>query len=127
MKSHMLKGTAFAALLAVTMIAAPAAFAQDAAPKDCKATLEALSKDYAATGLSAPAKPSQAMVHGTKGHTHTGAEMTVMKTHFAEAQRTCDEGKDHESMLHQDVVRAILNLPPVEHPASHHYTKPAQQ
>lgn len=115
-----------AAAIALAFVAmASAAFAQDAAPKDCKAALDALSKEYQATGLSTPPKPSGGMVHGMKGHTHSGAELTVMREHFMAAKRACDEGRDHDSMLHQDVVRAILNLPPVEHPASHHYTKPA--
>ena len=119
--------TKVAIALAVATIAAPAAFAQDAVAHDCKTALEALGKDYAATGLSTPSKPSAAIVQGVKGHRHGGPELTVMRRHFAEAQRSCDEGKDHESMLHQDVVRALLNLPEVQHPASHHYTMPPKQ
>ncbi|OIR00536.1 hypothetical protein GALL_174090 [mine drainage metagenome] len=107
------------------VLAAPAAFAEET-PQNCKAGMDALSKEYADTGLSMPPKPSGGTMHGVQGHTHSSAELTVMRTHFAEAQRACDEGKDHESMLHQDVVRSILRLPPQEHPASHHYTKPKE-
>lgn len=103
------------------LLSAPA-FAEEM-PQNCKVGMDALSKEYADTGLSMPPKPAGGMMHGTKGHDHSGAEMTVMRTHFADAQRTCDEGKDHESMLHQDVVRSILHLPPQEHPAGHHYDK----
>jgi len=111
----------------LSTFAAPAAFAQDAVAQNCKTALDALSKDYAATGLTAPTKTSEAIVRGVKGHRHSGRELTVMRRHFADAQRTCDQGKDHESMLHQDVVRALLNLPAVQHPASHHYTLPPKQ
>lgn len=108
------------------VFAAPAVFAEEA-PLNCKAGMDSLSKEYADTGLSMSPKPSGGTVHGVPGHTHSGAELTVMRTHFAEAQRACDAGKEHESMLHQDVVRSILRLPPQEHPASHHYTKPKEQ
>lgn len=125
MKPQLFKSALGLAFLA-SLLAAPIAFAQDA-PQNCKTALDALGQEYAETGLSSPTKPSGGMMRGVNGHTHSGAEMTVMRTHFMEAQHTCEAGKDHESMLHQDVVRAILNLPPVDHPASHHYKKPVQQ
>lgn len=110
----------------VLAVASPAAFAQENAPTQCKARLEALSKEYAATGLSAPPKPGGGVVQGKEGHRHLSADMTAMRSHFLQAQHLCEQGKEHESMLHQDVVRALLNLPEVQHPAEHGYVKPTK-
>jgi hypothetical protein len=40
------------------------------------------------------------------------------------ASHLCAHGKDHEAMLRMDVVRAMLKLPEIRHPAEHGYTKP---
>lgn len=112
--------------LIVMAVASPMAFAQENASQDCKARLEALGKEYAATGLSAPPKPAGGVVQGKEGHRHPSADLTAMRNHFMQAQHLCKQGKEHESMLHQDVVRALLKLPEVQHPAEHHYVKPPQ-
>jgi hypothetical protein len=127
MKSSVLTGVAFAAIVTFSVVSASAAFAEDAMSHDCKAALDTLSKDYEAAGLATPSKPSGGMVQGKMGHHHSGAEITVARNHFNEAKHMCEKGMDHESMLHMDVVRALINLPAVEHPADHHYAKPAKE
>jgi hypothetical protein len=124
MKSPILRSVLFAAGLVATSALATSAFAQTAAAPDCKSQLEALSKDIAATGLGTPDKPGGGVVRGRKGHSHTGAEMTVMQDHLRAAQRACSAGEEHDAMLHMDVVRAVVHLAEVQHPDSHHYTKP---
>jgi len=97
--------------------AAPSA----APPATCQQQLDELSKTLSPLMPFGLEKPAQGKVMGHKGHTHTGIDYNYMNTQMRRAQQDCKAGKEHEAMLRMDVVRAVMKLPEVEHPASHNY------
>lgn len=115
-----MKTTLFVLAAAFTLAAASAS-AQTAAPATCQQELEELSKTLNTLMPFGLEKPAQGKVQGYKGHTHTGIDYNYMNTQMRRAQRDCKAGKEHEAMLRMDVVRAVMKLPEVEHPASHNY------
>ena len=92
----------------------------------CSQELTTLSGQWNDIGLPSPTKPAQARVAGRGGHVHSGGEVTFMRGQFNRAARLCKDGNEHEAMLRMDVVRAILKLSEVQHPAGHNYTPPAR-
>lgn len=103
-------------LLTAVMLAASIGVAQAA----CQSEIEKTKNDWRALQLEPGSKPSS-ISKGVRGHEHVQAAVTSMRYHLHEAELLCNEGKDHESLLHLDVIRAFLNLPEVQHPVSHHY------
>lgn len=99
----------------------PAAGAPAAAPAACQQQLGDLSKELNTLMPYGLEKPAQGQVIGHNGHTHTGIDYTYMNTQMRRAHQDCKAGKEHEAMLRMDVVRAVMKLPEVEHPASHSY------
>lgn len=100
-------------LIAIT---APSARAAGA----CAPEIEKTKSDWGALHLESGGKPAS-MARGVGNHRHTEAAVTSMRIHLAAAQSLCAEGKDHDSMLHLDVLRAFLQLPEIQHPADHRY------
>jgi len=118
--------TVTVALAAAFVLAATGASAQPPAdnapaPATCKQQLDDLSKTLSNLMPFSPAKPSQGRVMGHQGHTHTGIDYNYMNTQMRLARQDCKAGKEHEAMLRMDVVRAVMKLPEVAHPASHNY------
>ena len=90
----------------------------------CSQELDALSGQWNAIGLPPPEKPGQPRVNGRGGHSHTAGEVNFMRNQIGRAARLCKDGNEHEAMLRMDVVRAILKLAEVQHPAAHNYVIP---
>ncbi len=105
----------FIAICLVT-VTGTAAVAQGA----CNAAVEKTKGDWQALRLESGGKPSS-MARGVEGHHHIQAAVDSMRFHLAAATALCKEGKDHESLLHLDVLRAFLQLPEFQHPADHLY------
>jgi len=114
------------ALAMMVIIGVGPAIAADTLPgeQNCAQELTVLSGQWSAIGLAPPGKAAQARVSGRMGHVHTGGEVSFMREQFSKAARLCKDGKEHEAMLRMDVVRAILKLAEVHHPASHDYSLP---
>ncbi len=91
-----------------------------AAYADCRSEIEKTKNDWAALRLEPESKPSS-ISKGVGGHEHIQAAVTSMRVHLHEAESLCNEGKDHESLLHVNVIRAFLDLPEFQHPKSHYY------
>jgi hypothetical protein len=103
-------------ILAAFMLAASIGIAHAA----CKSEIEKTKNDWRALKLEPGSKPST-ISKGIPGHEHVQMAVDSMRFHLHQAQELCDEGKDHESLLHVNVIRAFLELPEFQHPASHHY------
>lgn len=86
----------------------------------CSAAIQKTTSDWQAIALQPASKPSQ-VSSGVNGHAHVQSAVDSMRFHMAEAKSLCKEGKDHEALLHLDVVRAFLNLPEIQHPTDHRY------
>jgi hypothetical protein len=86
----------------------------------CQSEIERTKSDWRALKLEPGSKPSSPS-KGIGGHEHVQAAVTSMRYHLHEAQTLCDQGKDHEALLHVNVIRAFLDLPEFQHPASHRY------
>lgn len=86
----------------------------------CNAEIDKTKADWQALQLQPTPKPGN-ISRGIPGHAHIQSAVDSMRFHMAEATRLCKEGKDHESLLHLDVVRAFLNLPEIQHPSDHRY------
>lgn len=114
------------ALAAMVVIGIGPARATDPLPggQTCSQELSVVSGQWTAIGLASPEKPGQARVSGTGGHFHTGGEVNFMREQMSKAARLCKNGKEHEAMLRLDVVRSLLKLAEVQHPASHGYALP---
>ena len=145
MNTRSISRLAFAAVLGVFASSVLAACAEVAMSQDCVTQLDALHKDIDSTGIAALPEgeseiysfsrskgwgrtrvpPNTVMTdkHG-HAHTHTVADLTVIRDQMAIAVQLCKEGQDHEAMLRMDEIRALMKLPEVGHPASHNYTKP---
>ncbi len=104
------------AFLVAAMLVASVAIAQAA----CHSEIEKTKNDWRALKLEPGSKPTS-LSKGVRGHEHVQAAVTSMRYHLHEAELLCNEGQDHESLLHVNVIRAFLNLPEFQHPASHHY------
>lgn len=92
----------------------------------CTAEIEKTRNDWRALNLQPASKPS-AVSKGVKGHEHVQSAVDSMRFHLAEATTLCRYGKDHEALLHLDVVRAFLNLPEIQHPTDHRYLYPKEK
>lgn len=103
-------------ILVAFMLAASTGLANAA----CQSEIEKTKNDWRALKLEPGSKPTT-LSKGVPGHEHVQAAVDSMRFHLHEAQALCDEGKDHESLLHVNVIRAFLELPEFQHPASHHY------
>jgi hypothetical protein len=86
----------------------------------CNAEIEKTTADWHALHLESGGKPSS-MARGVNGHHHIQSAVDSMRIHMAAAQDLCKDGKDHESLLHLDVLRAFLQLPEIQHPTDHRY------
>ena len=86
----------------------------------CNSEIEKTKNDWQAIHLEPGSKPST-IAKGVYPHEHVQAAVDSMRFHLAMAEALCKEGKDHESLLHVDVIRAFLNLPEIQHPTNHHY------
>ncbi len=102
--------------LAAAMLVASVGVAQAA----CQSEIDKTKHDWRALKLEPGSKPTS-LSKGVRGHEHVQAAVTSMRYHLHEAQMLCDEGKDHEALLHVNVIRAFLDLPEFQHPASHRY------
>nr|CCD32006.1 Hypothetical protein SC2p1_00910 [Methylocystis sp. SC2] len=87
---------------------------------DCRSEIEKTKNDWAALRLEPGSKPSS-ISKGVGRHEHIQAAVTSMRVHLHEAERLCNEGEDHKSLLHVNVIRAFLDLPEFQHPTSHLY------
>ena len=105
--------------LTVCLIAVTAPSAHAAAA--CGPEVEKTKSDWQALRLEAPGGKPSSMMRGVDGHHHIQAAVDSMRFHLADATRLCAEGKDHEALLHLDVLRAFLQLPEIQHPADHRY------
>ena len=108
----------WALILAASMVAVGMAAAR--AESVCKSEIEKTVNDWQAIHLEPGSKPST-ISRGVYPHAHVQAAVDSMRTHLAIARRLCDEGKDHEALLHVDVIRAFLNLPEIRHPTDHRF------
>lgn len=104
--------------LALGVAAAIGTTAARAEQNVCGQQIDSLMQDWNAIAFHEASKPA-AMASGKGGHKHVQLELDVMKTHIRRAATYCKEGKDHEALLHLDVVRAWLKLPDIVHPAWH--------
>lgn len=86
----------------------------------CNSAVEKTKGDWQALHLESGGKPSS-MARGVDGHHHIQSAVDSMRFHLSAAMTLCKEGKDHESLLHLDVLRAFLQLPEVQHPTDHRY------
>lgn len=109
------------ALAAAILVGAGPARANEppSGPQSCAQQLSELSDQWKVIAIPANSKPSQARSYGRGGHSHSGAEVTFMRDQIGFAARRCKDGKEHEAMLLMDVVRSILKLSEVQHPAGH--------
>jgi hypothetical protein len=94
--------------------------AEQPMPQACGAELDQFKKEWNDIALPTGSKPA-AHVTAPGGHSHSQGEVDMMMFHAKEAVTLCREGKDHEALLHMDLVRAWLKLPDIPHPASHNY------
>ena len=94
--------------------------AQQPQPLACGAELVRFKAEWNAIGLPEGSKPAT-RVTAPGGHSHAQAEVDMMMGHAKRAAKLCQEGKDHEALLHMDLVRAWLKLPDIPHPLSHRY------
>ena len=96
------------------------------AANDCAGQLDDLGKQWGAIAFPTPSKPNAPITYGNRGHVHTGSQVTFMTDQIRLAAHLCKDGNEHEAMLRMDVVRAWLNLPEVQHPSDHGYTRPTK-
>ena len=86
----------------------------------CNSEIAKTKSDWQAISLQPASKPG-AVSKGVKGHAHIQSAVDSMRFQLAEAVTLCKQGRDHEALLHIDIVRAFLNLPEVQHPTDHRY------
>ena len=110
MMKRLILATCLVAMTGTAALATPA----------CNAEVDKTKADWQALRLESGGKPSS-MAQGVNGHHHIQSSVDSMRTHLAAAQDLCKEGKDHESLLHLDVLRAFLQLPEIQHPTDHRY------
>ncbi|HEX2939967.1 MAG TPA: hypothetical protein VHO91_02900 [Rhodopila sp.] len=108
---------ALVTVAAITLMATVGTVRADSA---CGKNIAQTKADWQALQLEPASKPG-AISKGIEGHEHVQAAVDSMRYHMAEAVSLCKEGKDHESLLHLNVVRAFLQLPEIQHPADHRY------
>ncbi|WP_156971173.1 hypothetical protein [Beijerinckia mobilis] len=109
-----MKKSAVAALISLANIAG--AYAAPACDYEINKTVS----DWKALRLVPVYKPG-AISRGIGTHSHTQAAVDSMRYHLVIAKQLCEAGKDHESILHVDVIRAFLTLPEIQHPMDHRY------
>jgi hypothetical protein len=105
-----------AAATIVTLVATGVARAENT----CKGEIAQTKTEWQGLAMQPTPKPAQ-VAKGVKGHEHIQSAVDSMRFHMAQATSLCSQGKDHEALLHLDVVRAFLHLPEVQHPADHRY------
>jgi hypothetical protein len=76
----------------------------------CNSEIEKTKNDLRSIRLEPASKPS-----GSRKVFTLMSTVDSMRYHLAEAEALCKEGKDHESLLHLDVLRAFLMLPEIQH------------
>ena len=113
-KGHPMKSLAIAATVLVATLSV--AHAENA----CNAEIQKTKSDWQAVALQPASKPGQ-ISKGVNGHAHIQSAVDSMRFHLAESESLCKQGKDHDALLHLDVVRAFLNLPEIQHPVDHRY------
>jgi hypothetical protein len=119
---HTMKTFVIGLATALTLAAAGASAQTSgpaAPPTTCQQQLVDLQKTW--SDVFPPAKPSAARVQGREGHAHSGIEYAYMSRQFRQATAACKAGEGHAAMLRMDVIRAILKLPEVAHPAARNY------
>jgi len=104
--------------LAAVVLAATVGVAR--AENVCPSEIERTVSDWKAIHL-VPADRPAAISKGDGMHAHVQQAVDSMRYHLKMAKDRCREGKDHESLLHLDVIRAFLNLPEIQHPVDHRY------
>jgi aspartyl/asparaginyl beta-hydroxylase (cupin superfamily) len=104
--------------LAAVVLAATASVVR--AENVCPSEIDKTVSDWKAIHLVPASKPA-AISKGEGMHAHVQQAVDSMRYHLKMAKELCREGKDHESLLHLDVIRAFLNLPEIQHPADHRY------
>ena len=89
----------------------------------CQQRLTEVSAEWKASPI--PASTARSAGWGSNGggklHDHPGMVTNYMQRQINSARRLCAAGKEHDALLHLDVVRAWLKLPFEEHPVSHEY------
>jgi acyl-coenzyme A thioesterase PaaI-like protein len=90
------------------------------AEEACAAAIAKTKSNWQAIALQPASKPG-AMAQGKGEHRHVEAAVDSMRHHLRLAETLCKQGKDHEAMLHLDVVRVFLMLPEIQHPTDHRY------
>lgn len=88
--------------------------------KICQQRLDETKAQWQASPI--PTSKARAMNVGTgRNHDHSAMVTNYMQGQIAKAETLCRAGKEHDALLHVDVVRAWLQLPFEEHPAQHGY------
>jgi|SRR5579883_608632 len=104
----------------VTAIALATATGVGHAESACDKEIDKTVTDWQALRLEPKSKPST-ISKGVGGHEHVQAAVDSMRYHLVQAKLLCKDGKDHEALLHIDVIRAFLKLPEIQHPTDHRY------
>jgi hypothetical protein len=86
----------------------------------CNSEIAKTKSDWQAISLQPASKPG-VISKSVNSHAHIQSAVDSMRFHLSEATTLCEEGNDHEALLHIDVVRAFLNLPEIQHPTDHRY------
>ena len=108
------------AVLAIGLASGAALAQPPPAKAACGAEFDQFKKEWNAIALPTGSKPG-ARVTAPGGHSHSEMEVGMMMSHARLAGKLCKQGKDHEALLHMDMVRAWLKLPNIPHPISHKY------
>lgn len=106
--------------LLATAVAFVAAIGNGHAERACNSEIDKAVNDWHALRLEPGSKPTS-MAKGVGGHEHVQSAVDSMRYHLAVAKELCNEGKDHDALLHVDVIRAFLRLPEIQHPSDHRY------
>lgn len=101
------------------VLAGTSSFAQQPVPQACGSELQQFKREWNEIALPTASKPGARVE--SPGHSHAQGEIDVMMFHAKKADELCKQGKDHEALLHMDMVRAWMKLPDLPHPASHNY------
>lgn len=109
----------FVALAFVGVIPARAESTMTGDMATCQQRLEEVQQDWKASPLPKSNGREQGMFK--RDHDHPAMAENFMRGQLNQATKLCKEGKDHEALLHIDVVRSWLKLPFEAHPESHGY------
>lgn len=112
-------------ILAAYLLAAGSGIAQAAGV--CNSEIEKTKAEWQAIHLEPGSKPSSISKGFPRHHEHIQAAVDSMRIHLKLAEDLCQQGMDHESLLHLDLLRAFLHLPEIQHPTSHRYLFPGKR